>query len=221
MIMKMHSYMNINGYLSHVRQQAESVMKQLRAATNAAGGWDEAIAAAEARHRNSERSSDSDDLPTNDSPASSSSNGDAQLRQRAIRQNHSKHAATPDANFTQIVTTGNRVLQPEEIPKPALHPLVDHPDESIASLAREYSELEAELVSTGPEYIRWPNNITYKNFATYMLIPSLVYELEYPRTERYVRQSKLYRLKLTIFSASARCMCSKRRLQRSARLRFS
>lgn len=188
MIMKMHSYMNINGYLSYVRQQADSVMKQLRAATSAAGGWDEAIAAAEARRRDSERSSDSDDLPTNDSPASSS-NGDAQLRQRAIRQNHSKLAQTEGANTTQIVTTGNRVLQPEEILKPAPHTLVDHPDESIASLAREYSELESELVSTGPEYIRWPNNITYKNFATYMLIPSLVYELEYPRTERYVLRS--------------------------------
>ena len=46
--------------------------------------------------------------------------------------------------------------------------------------------MEAELVSTGPEYVRWPDNVTWKNFAVYMLIPTLVYELEYPRTERYV-----------------------------------
>ena len=66
------------------------------------------------------------------------------------------------------------------------HTLVDHLDESIAALARDWSELDAELVSSGPNKVRWPNNITLKNFAVYQLIPSLVYELEYPRTNRCV-----------------------------------
>lgn len=68
--------------------------------------------------------------------------------------------------------------------KPTPHPLVDYPDERISSLAKEYSEMELELVSSGPEYVRWPENITLKNFAVYQLIPTLVYELEYPRTDR-------------------------------------
>jgi len=64
------------------------------------------------------------------------------------------------------------------------HPLVDHPDDKISELAQEYSELDAELVSTGPAKIRWPNNISWSNFADYQLIPTLVYDLEYPRTKR-------------------------------------
>lgn len=70
--------------------------------------------------------------------------------------------------------------------KPTPHPLVDHPDERISSLAKEYTEMEGELTGIGPEYVRWPENITYKNFAVYQLVPTLVYELEYPRTDRYV-----------------------------------
>jgi len=66
------------------------------------------------------------------------------------------------------------------------HVLVYHPDEKIAALAHEYSELRSELVSPGPEYVTWPDNITWKNFAEYQLIPTLVYELEYPRTDRSV-----------------------------------
>jgi sterol O-acyltransferase len=68
--------------------------------------------------------------------------------------------------------------------EPGPHPLIDHPDEKIAELAKEFSELDSELVSTGPEKVRWPNNIGWGNFADYQLIPTLVYDLEYPRTER-------------------------------------
>ncbi len=70
--------------------------------------------------------------------------------------------------------------------KPSPHPLVDHPDGRISALAKEYTEMELELVGSGPEYVRWPENISLKNFAVYQLIPTLVYELEYPRTDRCV-----------------------------------
>jgi len=70
-------------------------------------------------------------------------------------------------------------------PPPPPHPLVHHPNPKIAGLAEEYSELLAELRSSGPvEYTQWPDNVTWKNFAVYQLIPTLVYELEYPRTTR-------------------------------------
>jgi sterol O-acyltransferase len=192
MIMKMHSYMNINGYLSYINQQANDVLGQLRRETAKVGGWDEAVAAAESHRRERERaaSSPTDDSPTNDGPTMDDAATTATtLRKRA---NTSKPSASDalapaaDVNPDQVVTTGNRVLSPADVLKPAPHPLVDHPDEYIASLVKEYSELESELISTGPEYIRWPNNISYKNFATYMLIPTLVYELEYPRTDRSV-----------------------------------
>ncbi|KAH9976340.1 hypothetical protein BGW80DRAFT_914296 [Lactifluus volemus] len=44
-------------------------------------------------------------------------------------------------------------------------------------------ELEWELVISGPQRVRWPQNITYKNFEMYQLIP-LLYELEFSRTQR-------------------------------------
>jgi len=62
--------------------------------------------------------------------------------------------------------------------------LVDHPDPEISALATEYFEFASELVSSGPERVRWPENITLKNFAVYQLIPTFVYELEFPRTNR-------------------------------------
>ncbi len=62
--------------------------------------------------------------------------------------------------------------------------LVYHPDEEVANLANELIEMDQELVSSGKEKIRWPNNISLANFADYQVIPTLVYELEYPRTER-------------------------------------
>jgi sterol O-acyltransferase len=64
------------------------------------------------------------------------------------------------------------------------HLLIMHPDPQISDMAKDYSELQSELVSTGPTYVKWPENVTWKNFAVYQLIPTLVYELEYPRTDR-------------------------------------
>lgn len=225
MLMKMHSYLNINGYLSHVHQQAEAVMAQLRQATAAAGGWDDAVAAAESARRERERAAHrtEDDAPTNDGPIESSAvaaaDSDAStLRRRTTAPNGTAPLApAASANPEQVLTTGNRVLSPEDVLKPAPHVLVDHPDEQIAALAKEYSELESELISTGPEYVRWPNNITLKNFATYMLIPTLVYELEYPRTDRLVGGCASGCLMLTRTTLGfGRCTSSRRRSQHSA-----
>jgi sterol O-acyltransferase len=32
--------------------------------------------------------------------------------------------------------------------------------------------------------IRYPENVTFPNFIDFLLVPTLVYELEYPRTEK-------------------------------------
>lgn len=184
--MKMHSYMNINGYLAHVDAQSKAVLAQLRKLTDAVGGWDEAVAVAESRRRALEASSE-DEAPTNDTPTPHV-NSENTLRKRSKSASTRSPQLQPanTVNATQIITTGNRVLPASHVLKPGPHPLVDHPDENISALAKEYSELESELVSMGPEYIRWPDNITYKRFAHYMLVPTLVYELEYPMTDKYV-----------------------------------
>ncbi|KAH9840045.1 MBOAT-domain-containing protein [Rhodofomes roseus] len=95
----------------------------------------------------------------------------------------------PPDRPTQVNTTGTRLMPPSAT-TPASYPptqsqiLAHHPNSQIADLAREHAELEEELTSPGPQRIRWPENVTYKNFVTYMMIPTLVYELEYPRTDR-------------------------------------
>ncbi|KNZ74514.1 putative sterol O-acyltransferase 1 [Termitomyces sp. J132] len=106
MIMKMHSYMSVNGHLQQSEMQSELVLRKLRRATDSV-----------------------------------------------------------DTHFVP-------------------HGLVDHPDEQISELAREYSDLQSELTSLGPLHVTWPNNMTLENFVIYQLMPTLVYELEYPRTER-------------------------------------
>ena len=56
-------------------------------------------------------------------------------------------------------------------------------DEKIAVLARNIDMMEDELRSNGSNGLVWPQNVTYRNYFDYMFFPTLVYQLEYPRTE--------------------------------------
>ncbi|KAG9018340.1 hypothetical protein FRB93_000043 [Tulasnella sp. JGI-2019a] len=70
---------------------------------------------------------------------------------------------------------------------PEKHPLLGHPSSEINALAESISALDDGITSAGvngQKRVRFPDNVTLKNFADYQLIPTLVYELEYPRTER-------------------------------------
>ncbi|ORX39282.1 putative sterol O-acyltransferase [Kockovaella imperatae] len=61
-------------------------------------------------------------------------------------------------------------------------PLSWHPDQQIAILARNIDAMEDELKSNGALGLVWPQNVTFKHFFEYMSFPTLVYQLEYPRT---------------------------------------
>ncbi|KAE8227479.1 hypothetical protein CF319_g60 [Tilletia indica] len=75
------------------------------------------------------------------------------------------------------------------------HPLSAHPDEQISDLAQQIELIREDLMSASPHEdplsvatsleprISWPANVTYANFWDYLLVPTLVYELEYPRTK--------------------------------------
>ena len=56
-------------------------------------------------------------------------------------------------------------------------------DEKIAVLARNIDMMEDELRSNGSNGLVWPQNVTYRNYFEYMFFPTLVYQLEYPRTD--------------------------------------
>ncbi len=46
------------------------------------------------------------------------------------------------------------------------------------------NEIEDLLLDLRNGKTQFPNNISFANFLDYLLVPTLVYELEYPRTER-------------------------------------
>jgi sterol O-acyltransferase len=188
MIMKMHSYMATNGYLRHASQQSAEILAQLRDATLRVGGWEKAISDAKRRREDLERETDTDSTGTGPSPSPS---GKLRLSGNDLSTSYVEMPpATALRNrlirVTESETTSETVFDDAKPKDITSHLLVNHPDPQISALATEFSELESELMSSGPERVRWPENITLKNFAVYQLIPTLVYELEYPRTKRYV-----------------------------------
>ena len=249
MVMKMHSYITVNGQLQAVEKQSTSLFKQLQKQTESVGGWDKALETARARQAEEAKSHSSqastnggtpphEDFPVGTPPIPeglSASYVDVKtanaLRKRltALSQmtrsteslsgesmiSNSGSTASSTATATHIGpgTTHLRngfaaemdvhgvksvhklqskdssepstYLAPESTPEGLEpHVLTYHPDSQISSMAEDYSELEREMVSSGPLYLKWPETITWKNFAVYQLVPTLVYELEYPRTDR-------------------------------------
>ncbi|KAJ7782059.1 MBOAT, membrane-bound O-acyltransferase family-domain-containing protein [Mycena maculata] len=180
MIMKVHSYMTVNGHLRYVSEMSQALLDDLRKATVAAGGWDQAVGDAQGHRakldalttRSSEEPTPSGTpmAPEGSSTSYVDAPTAAALRQRLVAV--SEAPAKPVDSDDRSVSSTNP------------HVLVDHPNEGIAAMAKDYSELEGELSSSGPYKVTYPNNITMKNFAIYQLIPTLVYELEYPRTDR-------------------------------------
>ncbi len=246
--MKMHSYITVNGQLQVVRNESESLLTRLKAATSSVGGWDNALEVA--RDKLAEQQSitaPTSTTNTNQEPTPigtppvpeglSASYVDAKtanaLRKRLTAISRVRSSDSSNSTASSLTGEGYRPnLGPGNFPhynkvnfdvngvksvhKPQSkdsseatveedaandvhenlvpHVLVYHPDEKIAALAHEYSELRSGLVSSGPEYVTWPDTITWKNFAVYQLIPTLVYELEYPRTDRLVICLSDYRI---------------------------
>lgn len=70
------------------------------------------------------------------------------------------------------------------------HPLEGHPNPEVNELAQSIINLDEAMTSrgvNGTKRKRFPENVTLWNFADYQLIPTLVYELEYPRTKTWVQ----------------------------------
>jgi sterol O-acyltransferase len=235
MVMKMHSYITVNGELQLIESEGKSLFSQLKSATEPIGGWDKAIEVASAKQaeeqakmtapsetvHNSKTDMEPTPIGTPSIPEGlSTSYLDAKtanaLRKRLAAISHAQSSGTSisssslngesyrpgPGNFndnTDLKT--EKILQSNDTPEPRSyvveggedhdedlkpHVLVYHPDEKISALANEYSDLQSDLVSSGPNHVRWEDTITWTNFALYQLTPTLVYELEYPRTDRLV-----------------------------------
>ncbi|KAI0630563.1 MBOAT-domain-containing protein [Trametes polyzona] len=198
MMMKMHSYLSTNGQLAYTHQQAEKVYAQLKEATESEGGWEAALRKAEEAMlkvvSDSPIPQGTPNVPEDAPDGTTTSYVDARtavtLRQRlAARAAAGEKADGSVAAASAVKTTGTRVLPPNATAIPTHPPtaseiLVHHPSEKIANLAKAHTELERELTGPVEGRVRWPANITLRDFAWYQLTPTLVYELEYPRTDR-------------------------------------
>lgn len=204
--MKMHSYISANGYLQEVTERSQRALAHLRSLTEdpSIGGWDKACLDAMVRiepssstaYSECESDSQLDTRSTRVVIVSSSSDSQPSdvLRRRMVSATEDTvveldarivEDTTPDSSGPS--TPDSSAVDPFAKLKPAptsVSMLIHHPSQEIASASQEILELDAELVSTGTERVRYPQNLTWKNFCSYMLIPTLVYELEYPRTDR-------------------------------------
>jgi sterol O-acyltransferase len=184
--------MAVNGYLQEVDKKATTVKNRLQKLTTNVGGWDQAVS--DAQDRRDEL--DQQEITPSETPAlikGNSSYFGSEPAAIALR-NRLQAVQVPnglkrDNSSASLHSEASSVTHPPApaipippIPKP--HPLVDHVDKAISSLAVELSELEAELTSTGQNHVRWPANLTWANYVDYQFLPTLVYELEYPRTDR-------------------------------------
>jgi sterol O-acyltransferase len=223
MVMKMHSYITVNGQLQTIDNEGKSLFVRLKSATEFVGGWDKAMTVASAKQaeqhakmavasetaENSNSELEPTPIGTPSMPEGLSASyvdekTASALRKRLAAISHGRSSETSISTMhstlgneshggfmnrfktedakdahTYVVNEGEGY---DEDFKP--HVLVYHPDENISTLAIEYSDLQSELVGSGPNHVKWQDTISWKNFALYQLIPTLVYELEYPRTDR-------------------------------------
>ncbi|OSD04816.1 MBOAT-domain-containing protein [Trametes coccinea BRFM310] len=198
MIMKMHSYLSTNGQLAYTYHHAEKVLAELKQATEEDGGWDAALRKAEEAmlQQDSPIPQGTPDAPAGVPDGSTTSYVDARtavtLRQRLAARAAAAagNGAAADATAASTVkTTGTRVLSPGATAIPTDPPspseiLCHHPNAKISHLAQTHAELQTELSGPVEGRVRYPSNLTFRDFAWYMLTPTLVYELEYPRTDR-------------------------------------
>jgi len=187
MIMKVHSYCAINGYLQSVDYKAKETQKELEELTiSVSGSYEAAVSEAEKnmpvelKRSLTTSTMNSSNFGTPEPERIDGIEPSLSVADASLLRNRLTTSNTFRAAMVQPVMEAERELG-IHVPE---HPLVHHPDERIVALAHRLHECEAELTGTGATKTRWPANITFTNFAVYQLIPTLVYELEFPRTRR-------------------------------------
>ncbi|OQD79555.1 hypothetical protein PENANT_c048G03635 [Penicillium antarcticum] len=161
MLMKQHSYAAYNGYLSELYRKRELLKTRLSQLENLSRNNDLA-----GQGHTSAVDTDVDaeitDLKRND------------FRRRSSNLKSYSRARETDQLMSLVETTEHGVsLQPDQV-------------ESL----KELLEREYEILSEGLQgrcsltSNHYPRNLTLKNFCDFITLPTLVYELEYPRTDK-------------------------------------
>ncbi|CUA78209.1 sterol O-acyltransferase [Rhizoctonia solani] len=177
MLMKTYSYVATNGYLSDLARKRALTEDQLHKSVEFVGGYEAALAEAKQAAPQSPGTQSVTPIGT---PLSDK---EVALDQATLRQR---------LNSTEPVKKEENISRPRsssyfptgDVPPLPPHPLINHPSSNISVLAQNLTDMDLELTSTGKNRIRYPNNISYANFLDFQMVPTLCYELEYPRTER-------------------------------------
>ncbi|GAA5899424.1 hypothetical protein JCM6882_009113 [Rhodosporidiobolus microsporus] len=174
-----------------------------KAEADARAAWEKACA--ETPSISTTPSSASLDLPPTSSslqppqqPSTTSSEDEStqprQLRQRITRRKSADHRS-PSRSRSSASLTHHLHPSKDEAPHEGPETLTWHPNEEISAVAIRVAEANEALTSVPPgeegkdegeregkKGVRFPDNVTWYNFIDYLLVPTLVYELEYPRT---------------------------------------
>ncbi|KAK8190928.1 MBOAT, membrane-bound O-acyltransferase family-domain-containing protein [Phyllosticta paracitricarpa] len=154
-LMKQHSYSFYNGYLSQIYRRKQLLEEKLRELKDKAPAGDF------------------------DSPVTSSVEKPAQsdLRRRR-RYSNSKPSANLLQEKSAISSIAAAIASGEALDAEQLEAFTRVIEDEIESLQ---TELRGKATKDENAY---PNNLTLANFADWTVLPTLVYELEYPRQEK-------------------------------------
>ncbi|TIA06703.1 acyl-CoA/sterol acyltransferase [Aureobasidium pullulans] len=159
-LMKQHSYCFYNGHLSVVYRRRNMLREKLR------------------NLRETKPVGSGPTSPQTISPAVTSAlehvdSGDKKRRPGALRTATNLENETSDVASVATAMQSGQPLTSQQMQ--AFQRIIE---EEIATLDRE---LKGKAQSDEKAY---PNNLTFANFADWTILPTLVYELEYPRQER-------------------------------------
>ncbi|ROV96275.1 hypothetical protein VMCG_07703 [Cytospora schulzeri] len=158
MLMKQHSYAFYNGYLSTAYKKRAELQHKLK----------------QLEHVEAVKS------PSQTMPTASSLSTDhmahapsaQELRQRRRSIHSGGDSFSKDLENIEAAIASNEPLDLEQI----------HVFEQVIKWEMDQLTDEIHGKSTSPERA-YPNNLTFKNHYEYIVFPTLVYELEYPRSE--------------------------------------
>lgn len=204
MMMKIHSYMAVNGNMAdtyHKMKREEMMLEERVMEIEGVEGSKDRESAEEAWGRAVEKAIKNRGEESGNEGTSTSWNSlEAQRGSSKLRHRNTSKVQKLKTEEGGSEESSNEREKSSEVSKQKSspsnqqtqvrdpHPLSSHPDTLISNLARDIENAREELISTGSDgdvakRVMWPENVTYANFWDYLLVPTLVYELEYPRTD--------------------------------------
>lgn len=186
-LMKVHSYCSTNGEFTEKSRSVRLRSKIFATRLESAGGLDAVEKEAKVAWEKSRHGATEEDVEDEKvKPASKEFEPNVEERTppetptlsrtpSTLTRRRPVHPTPSASSPTNLVVDSNDFL-------PKLDVLTWHPNSSISNLAIELADLRDALTSTGPNKVQFPANLTWYNFCDFMLVPTLVYELEYPRT---------------------------------------